>query len=293
MKQINSEVLKKGVAKSVNLFLHPLKFLCLFLVLAFSIDGFACEGVGDSVGDAYIAAAPDDPVRNYTEGYARFCQGREGGLDYIGKASDLGHVSASYFMGDHHRTGGDINSNSLPTNQEDYDAAIFYYERAAKDIEETDSYPKRPDGRGVYGAEEKHYMSVRVFLHLNRLYYAGYIRALRNMLKNDVSYTDTIQVLENLKSAADRCLKRPSLSIWRARQKEIANSKQVICQAQKDFTEKALGTEQVPGLEFRRIEVAKHCDGSLKECTAHRAIFQELVQAVQEMNNEINSVPKI
>ena len=197
MTQICSEVLKRGVF---------IKFLFLFLVFAFSMDGFACENVGmDAVGDAYIAAAPDDPVRNYTEGYARFCQER-GGLDYIGKASDLGHVTASYFLGSYYRRDGN-SSGSMPTTQENYDAAVFYYDRAATQIEKTDNYPSGAH-QGVFEVEGRRYMSVRAFLHLIGLYFNGYSRALGDMLKNDVSYTDTIKVLENMKSAAERCLRR-------------------------------------------------------------------------------------
>lgn len=290
MKQINSEVLKKDITKSVNLFLHPLKFLCLFLVLAFSIDGFTCEGVTGTVSGP---SNPNDPVSNYAAGFIMYCSGDARGLGHIEKASEMGHVTSSYFLGEYHRKDKDLNSStSLPTTQEDYDAAIFYYERAATQIENTSNYPKKAH-RGVDKGEGKRYMSVRTFLHLISLYFDGYSLALGDMLENDVSYTDTIQVLENMKSAADRCLKRPSLSVWGTRQDEIANSKQVICQARKDFAEKALGTEQVPGLEFRRIEIAKHCDVALSRCPEHQAIFQELVQATQEMNNEVNSVPKI
>ena len=284
MKQIGSGILKRGVF---------VKFLFVFFVSAFSVDVLACENVDmNAAGDAYIAAAPNDPVRNYTEGYARFCQGREWS-DYIGTASDLGHVTASYFLGEYHRKDKDFNSGvSVPTTQEDYDAAIFYYERAATNIENMSSYPRRPDGT-VHEAEAKQYISVRTFLHLISLYFDGYSYALGDMLKNDVSYTDTIQVLENMKSAADRCLKRPSLSVWGERQKEVTNSKKVICQAQKDFAVKVLGTEQVIGLEFQRIEIAKHCADSLSECEEHQAIIQEIVQASQEMNSKVNSVPKI
>ena len=286
MKQIDSGILKKNVTRSVNLFLHPLKFLCLFLVLAFSIDGFACD---DVTGTVSAPSNPDDPASNYAAGRIMYCAGEEEkGLGYIERASDMNHVTASYFLGEYYRKDKDINSSTnLPTTQENYDAAIFYYERAAGDIENTTSYPKRPDGRGIYGTEEEHYMSVRVFLHLNRLYYNGYSRALGDMLKNDVSYTDTIQVLENMKSAADRCLKRPSLSIWGARQNEITDSKQVICQARKDFAEKT------HDLELQRIEIAKYCEVSLKECDAHKTVFSQIAQAAREMVREMKTVPAI
>ena len=237
----------------------------------------------NATGDAYIAAAPDDPVRNYTEGYARFCQGREW-RHHIEKASDLGHVTASYFLGQYHRKDKDLNSSTDITEiQDNYDAAIFYYERAAADIESMNSYPA-----SVYAElEERHYMSVRSFLYLARLYFRGYSRALGDMLKNDVSYTDTIKVLDNMRRSAERCLKRPSLTIWGTRQNEIANSKQVICQAQRDFAEKALD------LESQRIEITKRCDAALNECTEHQSIFQEIVQANKERISKINSVPKI
>ena len=262
-------------------------FINFFVIASvFAVDGLACEGVGNATGDAYIAAAPDDPVRNYTEGYARYCQGREWRY-YIEKASDLGHVTASYFLGEYHRKDKDINSSTnLPTTQEDYDAAIFYYERAATDIENMPSYPRRSDGR-IHEAEATNYISVRTFLHLTNLYFNGYNYAIGDILKNDVSYTDTVKVLDNMKNAADRCLKRSSLSVWEARQNEIANSKHVICKAQRDFAEKALG------LESRRIEIAKRCDVALSECVEHQNIFQELAQEVNDMNNKVNSVPKV
>ena len=282
--------IKKNISGSINLFLNPLKFLCLFLVLAFSIDGFACD---DVTGTVDAPSNPNDPVSNYTVGYIMYCSGDGRGLGYIEKASDMNHVTASYFLGEYHRKDKDLNSStSLPTTQENYDAAIFYYERAATDIENMSSYPRRPDGT-IHEAEANHYMSVRTFVHLTSLYFDGYSYALGEMLENDVSYTDTIKVLENMKSAADRCLKRPSLSVWGARQNEIAHSKQVICQAEKDFAEKVLGTEQVLGLELQRIEIAKRCDVALKECTEHQTIFQEILQAVQEMNSKTSSVSKI
>ncbi len=262
----------------------------LFLVSVFSVDGFASrcpEGsYSTDTGTAYIDAAPDDPVRNYTEGYARYCQGREWRY-YIEKSSDLGHVTASYFLGEHHRKDKDPNSStSLPKTQEDYDAAIFYYERAATDIENMSSYPRRPDGK-VHEAEAAHYVSIRTFLHLTNLYFNGYSFALGDILGNDVSYADTIKVLDNMRNAADRCLRRPSLAIWGVRQSEIANSKRVICQAQKDFAEQALD------LESQRIEIAKRCDVVLSECVEHQNIFQELVRAANDMDNKVNSVPKV
>ena len=281
MEQTGSGISKRGLF---------IKCLFLFLVSAFPIDGFACEGVTGTVDGP---SNPNDPASNFAAGYIMFCSGDRGGLGHIERASDMDYVTASYFLGEYHRKDKDLNSSSfLPTTQENYDAAIFYYERVATLIENTSHYPSGAH-RGVSEVEGKSYMSIRTFLHLISLYFEGYSRALGDMLENDVSYTDTIKVLENMKSAAERCLKRPSLSVWGARQSEIANSKRVMCQAYKDFAEKALGTEQVIGLEFQRIEIAKRCDVALSECTEHQGIFQEIVQAAQTMHMKVDPVPNI
>lgn len=285
MRQITFGASRRDVAKSVNMLLHPLKVFFVFMVFVFSFDVLACE---DVTGTVDAPSRPNNPVSNYAAGYIIFCAGeKEKGLGYIERASEMGHVTASYFLGEYYRKDKDLNSSThLPKTQENYDAAIFYYERAAKNIENLSSYPRRPDGR-VHEAEAKNYMSIRTFLNLISLYFDGYSLALGDILENDVSYTDTIQVLENMKNAAERCLRRPSLPIWGARQGEIAHSKQVRCKARKDFSYVALD------LEFQRIEIAKRCDVALSECTEHQDIFQELVRATNKMNKKVNSVPKI
>ena len=90
-----------------------------------------------------------------------------------------------------------------------------------------------------------------------------------------------------MQSAAERCLRRPSLSVWKKRQSEIARSKQVICQARKTFAEKAFI------LESQRKEVAKRCDVPLKKCPEHKNIVSQLVQASKVMGNQVRSVPRI
>lgn len=217
-----------------------------------------------------------------------FCTGEEEkGLGYIEKASDMDHIAASYFLGDYYRKDRDFYSGGgFPKKQKHYDAAIFYYERTASLIENTSNYPVGAH-QDVSGIEERHYISINTFLYLNRLYYGGYSRALGDMLRNDVSYTDTIEVLENLKKTAERCLERPSLSVWGHRQSEISNSKQVICQAREEFADKALE------LEFQRMEIAKHCVNALKECEEHKFIFNQIIQASNDMVRKMKTVPAI
>ena len=285
MKQIGSGILKRGLF---------IKFLFLSFTFAFSIDGFAvvaCNGVKTFSAEsnaAYLAEAPDSSARYYSVGLQIYCTGDvETGINYMEKASDMGNIPASYVLGSYYGSDKTGNlSKMIPEVQDNYDAAIFYYERVTSLIESTNTYP-----HGIHtdlpDIEGSVYMSVRAPILLTILYYIGYVQALRDMLKNDVSYTDTIQVLTNMQSAAERCLGRPSLSVWGARQNEIANSKQVICQARKDFAEKVLD------LEFQRIEIAKRCDVALSECTEHQGIFQEIVQVDREMNEQVGSVPAI
>ncbi len=270
-------------------------FLGLSLVLVFSTNGFAivCADVETDSSEAdkreYIAEAPNDPVRYYMVGLFHYCGGEEAkGISYMKRASDMEHIVASYTLGGYYRTdrGSNPPSQMAPKVQQNYDAAIFYYERAASYIEAATTYPYNTHS-DVPELEEKNYMSIRTLVSLNGLYYRGYVRAIQEMLTKDVSYTDTIKVLVNMQSAAERCLRRPSLSVWKNRQSEIARSKRVICRAYKTFADKAFH------LESRRKEVAKRCDAPLKECPEHKKIVSQLVQASKVMGKQTRSVPRI
>ena len=265
----------------------------LLLVFSFPVDGFAidCTRLTSLSAEriaSYIAQDPNDPIRHYMAGSSIYCEGNvEEGMGYIERASDMGHIAASYALGLYFGSDktGDFDKQ-VAEIQENYDAAIFYYERAAREIESAPNYPHNTY-RDIPDIEGKSYMSIFVYFALSYSYYNGYIRAIRDMIKNDTTYTDTILVLTKMQNAAERCLNRPSLSVWGARQGEIAHSKQVICQARKDFADTALN------LELQRVEVAGQCSVSLGECGEHKDIVSRLVQASKEMGNRIRSVPKI
>ena len=269
-------------------------FLGLSFVLAFSTDvfGIVCTGIrtdfSESSNRAYIAEAPNDPVRYYMVGLSHYCGGKEAkGVNYMERASDMEHIVASYALGWYYRTDRNSNpSQMIPKVQENFDAAIFYYERAASYIEAAANYPYNTH-TDVPDVERKSYISIRTFINLSELYYKGYVRAIQETLKKDVSYTDTIKVLVNMQSAAERCLRRPSLAVWKARQSEIAHSKKVICRAYKTFADKAFH------LESRRKEIAKRCDVPLSKCSEHKAVVNSLVEVSQVMSKKVHSVPKI
>ena len=285
-------VFLKDKSRFMNLSCIPL-WSALFLMLVFSADVLAdiCGGVTPMSSESdrtYVSEAPNDPVRYYMAGLSSYCAGRaEEGVNYLIGASNMGHIAASYILGLYYRTDGifDI-SQGITKVQKHYNASIFYYERAAEAIASNINYPEDAH-RDIPEIEQKTYMSVRTYLSLITLYYEGYSRALGDMLTNNVSYTDTKEILKKMMTVAERCLKRPSLSIWE-KETQIFHSKQVICQAQKTFAESALV------LEGHRIEAANKCgDTPLSGCNEHQSIIDQLIQISRERGNVIRSVPKI
>ena len=293
MNNTRSETPGRGSFVRQNFSRFASVFLGLSFVLVFSTNVLGlCAGVNTSFSEAdnrrYIAQAPNDAARYYSVGLSYYCGGKVAeGVNYMEKASDMGEITASYFLGLYYRSDktGDI-SRRVPEVQENYDAAIFYYERTASLIESDVNYPGGIKG-DLPSVEGNVYMSVRTYLALTSLYYNGYVRAIQEMLKKNVSYTDTIKVLVNMQSSAERCLARPSLLVWKNRQSEIANSKKVICGAYKSFADKAFI------LESRRKEVAKRCDAPLSNCSEHKAVVNSLVEASQIMAKQVRSVSPI
>ena len=290
---VRSESPERASCYRQNLSRFASVFLGLSFVLAFSTNVFGiCAGVDTSFTEAdnrrYLAEVPNDAGRYYSVGLSHYCGGRVAkGVNYMEKASDMGEISASYVLGLYYgsdRTGN--LSKQIPKIQENYDAAIFYYERTASLIESSANYPGGIKG-DLPSIEGSLIMSVRAYILLSELYYHGYGLALEDMLKKDVSYTDTIKVLVKMQSAAERCLARPSLSVWKGRQSEITHSRRVICGAHKNFAEKAFY------LESRRKKVALQCENSLRECAAHKAVLGEIVKEAQKMAKKVRSVPKI
>ena len=296
-----SRLVKRGIVSReenpsfVNGFRILLSLPALFLIVSLSSNAFGvveCDGVDvqftDDDNRRYLAEAPNDPVRYYLVGVSYFCENRiSQAINYWERASDMEDIMASYVLGLYYGSDktGDV-SKKLPAVQENYDAALFYYERTADLIESTPGYP-----HGVHvdfpGWEASNLPSARTYVALAELYYTGYTRAVIDMLKNDVSYTDTIRVLTNMQRSAERCLKRPSLSVWAERQSEITHSRRVVCGAYKDFAAKALD------LESRRMHAARNCETSLGECAAHQVVVEELVEESRKMSNAAKSVPKI
>jgi len=143
--KIRTAVLWKYVVK--------VSVLCVGLVLSLNTHAgryaFQCDDDYDNVemynkDIEFLKKHPNDIVMIYYAGLNAFCIGKEReGLHYIEKASFLGHVAASSVTGDYYSTDGTMDlDRSLTKDPENFNAAIYYYERAASQIEENPRYPE-------------------------------------------------------------------------------------------------------------------------------------------------------
>ena len=279
-----------------NLPIQSMKYLIVCFGFLFSLNAFA---VGDLVGcglasqDGYdqshilVKMYPNDISKIYNLGIEALClRKKQEGMAHLQKASDMGHAVASHLIGLYYKTDGTLDSSSrLTKDQKNYDATIYYFERAAEQIEKDSNYPDSIVD--VSHIEGQTLTSAKVFVTLPYLYYEGYNRAIGDILKTGVSYSDTFAVLTKLRDSAERCLRRPSLSVWKEKREEMGHSLKVQCQALKDFVERAFTLEQ------NRIAEAKNCTVPLKKCVKHQNIINQLIRLANEMWGTLNSVPLI
>ena len=178
-----------------------------------------------------------------------------------------------------------INRN-ITKDPENFNAALFYYERAVAQIESNPNYPEGTYSNIPY-LEEHNQTSVQVFTSVPTMYFEGYINAVNDMLNNvdRVVYIDTLESLEKMKQSSEQCLVRPSLPVWKERQGHAYKVMQVHCQAMRDFS------IQVYPLEQERIRIAEECVGSLKDCSEHNTIvYDKISPLVNQMLEAIASV---
>ena len=282
---------------------HLFSMVCLTLnkvllgLLALAFSGFA-SAVGDLIkcnsintyGES-VRIAQGDPGNNrkvYNAGLTGLCEGKiQAGMAYIQRASDMGHVSASDVMNLYYRSDGSFDSHQGVTqNQENFDAMIYYAERTANQIERAVNYP---DGinEDQPNLEKDSYVSVHIFIDLPKYYYTAYTRSIIEIINSSekLIYTDSINVLSLMQSSANRCLRRPALSVWRAEKRaHLHRVMQVKCQARRDFATQALVLEQ------ERIQVSRECSGPLGDCQQHQEIVSELIHLSNIMADELNSI---
>ncbi len=225
----------------------------------------------------------------YTLGFISVCIGKEEeGLSHIKRAADLGHILAIKVLGKYYMFNKTFDSSQKSDEQEEFDAAIYYYEKAAQLIE---SLPRYPEGATVdirEGLEYKTFISYHIFTYLPLLYLNGYSRAIGDILNNPerVSYTDTLEALHKMREAAVRCLKRPALSAWKEKQERVYEAQQIKCGASLEFAETVLPLEQ------QRLQVEKSCVAHPSQCSEHQQVVAEMTQAFNKMRAEEAFAPK-
>ena len=269
------------------------KVLLGLLALAFSGFAGAVGNLIECINPSYETAvriAQENPTSRtiYNAGINGLCEGKiQAGMAYIQRASDMGHVQASNTMFLYYETDGSFNSHQGGTqDQRNFDAAIHYLERTVNQIE---SAPDYPEGVNIDqpNLEKKNHVSVHTFITLPNLYYTAYARAIGEIINSSekLIYTDSINVLSLMQSSANRCLRRPALSVWRAEKRaHLHRVMQVKCQARRDFATQALVLEQ------ERIQVSRECSGPLGDCQQHQEIVSELIHLSNIMADELNSI---
>ena len=210
------------------------------------------------------------------------------GMALLEKAADGGHVNANRLMGKYYKQDKTFDSSKRTNDPHNYNAMLFYYERAAKLIENNPQYPEGAYSNTSY-LEEHNRVSARVFVTLPGSYFNGYSTAVGNILNSaeKVSYTDTLETLGKMLDSAERCLQRPALAVWKSKQTEIGHALKVHCRAFRDFAEEALP------LEEQRIAIAERCATPLKECSEHQEIINTLTGLAHAMFKKSDSVTKI
>ena len=227
-------------------------------------------------------------VTAHYRGVAVLCMGKERkGMSYLKKASSLGHVEASRLVALYYKTDRTLDIDyDLTRDPGNLNTAIYYYERAASQIEKTPLYPEGAT-KDIPYLEEKHCTSAKVFDTLPYLYYAGYAKAIQDSLNTNNKYSDLTKMLVKMRDSAKRCLQRPALAIWQwqSKRQTVWNFLQVRCGAIKNFAEEVLI------LEPERAAITRKCEGSLGKCPGHKEIFDQIKAAVHLMLNTIDTVP--
>ena len=274
-----------------------MKVFVLSFSLLFSLNAF-------SVGDLIICGSHNNLegynelhklIKNnsgsalvYSLAITSLCIGKEAeGMSHLQKASDSGHIAATKLLGVYYERNKTFNSSERTQGIENLNNAIHYYKKAAQVIESTSNYPKGATEDMEY-IESMGYLSYNVFTGLPSLYLNGYFLALDDITSgNSTSYTDTLDVLSNIRATAIMCVERPSLSVWKSKRNIIYQAQQIECEALLRFA------EAVYPLEQQRIQIAQNCRVSSNECAEHQEIVAQIDQRIDNMFSQVSAAPQV
>ena len=298
---LNTHNKARGVSANFLSNTHNKKgLMSLFLGALFLVFSGYVGAVGDMIGcdadDRSIESYnkfkrinqnnPGNTAVMFTLGIRAFCLNRiQEGMAYMQRASDNGHVSATKVVADYYYSDGTFsNANGITKDQKNYDATIYYYERAAEQIESAPNYPKGVN-EDQDSLENENRTSAYVFTQLPFIYYRGYVSAIMEILNSSqkLLYEDSVAVLEKMQDSANRCLRMPALYEWHNRRERTHRAMQLQCQARRDFASQAID------LERERIRVARDCSGPLSDCPKHKEIVGQLVNLSNIMGDRVRS----
>ena len=275
-----------------------------FVSLVAGVLCLVASGYAAAVGDMIRCDADDRSIEKYnkfkgilqnepgntsvmfTLGIRSFCLNKtQEGMAYMQRASDNGHVDATDTVAMYYYSDGTFDSNNgLTEDQKNYDATIYYHEKAVDLIESAPNYPEGVNDDQV-SFEKDTRTSAYVFTQLPFIYYMGYVRAMIEITSSSekLLYEDSIEVLNKMEDSSDRCLRRPALSQWQSKRDRTYRAMQIQCQARKEFAAQSIPLEQ------KRMRVARNCSGPLGDCPEHKEIVDQLIDLSNIMTNRVDS----
>lgn len=272
----------------MNIYKFCVWILC-FIPL-YAVSSITCPPENDllyqvKLDEDALKTEPNNVSYMYYLGKAKFClEDLKSGAHWMGKAASRGHIHAAYLMGVYYKTNKTMDPLLIEKHHiENYTAMIFYFQKAAKLIEDNPNYPKNihPDN---HRAEQETYISFFVFTYLPALYFSGYYASMQNILpaldNNKILFhKDSLQTLQKALRNSLRCLKRPSLTIWGDQEETLSVIMKKICTITKNFVKK------VYPLEEERLQKAKKCNTDIKQCPAYRKLTQKILRIAQSTDN--------
>lgn len=224
------------------------------------------------------------PTVRYSLGFTAICIGRyEDGLKHMRAASEGGHIAATASLAAYYRENqsfDDVREANMKNTQE----AIRYYEKATRQIEAIPSYPNGTTEDMEY-IEYATMTSYRVFTILPALYFNTHLKIMKDIIKNDTSYSNTLDVLQKMGDAATRCLRRPALSVWEEKRERVYRTQQIECQAYLDFV------RAIYPLEVERIQIAENCTVRVNQCEQHKEKTKQMVQVIKTLFRALKESP--
>ena len=281
---------------------HCIKHLIILFGFLFSLNGFATQSVlfcnsgihtEQRYKNLHTLTQTDPEIASfpyvlYKLAEIALCLGEEKeaeGLYYLKKAADADHIAANYLLASYYEGSRTFNLSKITSNMEDINKAIQYSEKSIQMIEATSDYPEGTT-RDMPNIESYSYVSYTVSIQLPLLYLSKYKIVLNDIIDGKIDetgmfyklfYNETLDILNNIRQIAIKCLARPALDAWKEKKEIIYADQQLKCTTFLKFAEAAYPLEQ------QRIQINRNCSTATKRCLEHQEIINEIYQLADEI----------